>query len=106
MAGAAGGTVDCPCGRRVAVPTLSQLRGLPEVADPPAGAAERDRWFAWLSLTIGQIVSVVGCGASVTAAVLGPLLVEDVHGWAYLAAGVVGFFYSAGMYFVFARAKR
>jgi hypothetical protein len=106
MAGSAGATVNCACGRRVAVPALSHLRALPEVADPPTAAAEGDGWFAWLSLTIGQVVSVVGCGASVAAAVSGLLLAGGAWGWACVPAGVVGFFYSAGMYFVFTRARR
>lgn len=105
-AGAAGGSVDCVCGRRVAVPALSQLRSLPEVVDPHNQAAEVTSGFIRLSLTIGQIVSLAGCGVSVIVAVLGPLLIGDVRGWAQLPAGIVGFFYSAGMYFVFSRAKR
>jgi hypothetical protein len=108
-AGAAGTTVACVCGRRVSVPTLSRLRDLPEVAEPPlsaAAAAERDSWFATVALSVGALVSVVGCAASLIAATLGPVLAGHDWGWVYLPGGVVGFFYNAGLFLVFMRAMR
>lgn len=97
-----------------AAPRVRSNRGLPGCA--------------WVCLTVGQIVSVAGCVASLCPAVwavcvLCGLLpdgkrptspdqqppplpqIASYSGWV-VVGGVLGFFYSAGMYFVFDRAKR
>jgi len=75
--------------------------------------------FVWVSLTVGQVVSVLGCAASV----LTPFWYLAAHqesagdmqapraslGWEVLVVLLgtcIGFFYSAGMLIVFSRVKR
>jgi hypothetical protein len=89
---------------------------------PSAGV---DGWFPWVCLTVGQVVSLAGVVVSAGVAVWGlgqlvlpvaepaPLravpptpLAADYSGWARLAGGAVGFFYSAGLWLVFGRSKR
>jgi hypothetical protein len=70
---------------------------------------ETDGWFIRLSLSVGILVSVLGCITSILAAIWS--LWEIPTEWAssrslYLLGSVVGFFYSAGMGIVFARAMR
>jgi hypothetical protein len=102
-AGEAGTTVPCVCGRAVAVPSFSHLRGLPEAA-APAALRGPDGWFVWLSLTVGVALLLIACAASLLGAVLGPLLLG--WSWVSLAGCVLGFFYSAGMCVVFTRVRR
>lgn len=97
---------------------------------PGRTARAFESWFAWVCLTVGQVVSVAVCVACLMAAVWAVGVMcdlwpggaaaanpgsqpqpqpspthSDYNGWV-LIGGVLGFFHSAGMYFVFDRAKR
>jgi hypothetical protein len=65
LAGAAGSTILCVCGRSVAVPSLSHLRGLPEVVDPPTATSRlRKTWGGSLGnlfLAAAAVICALGC---------------------------------------------
>jgi hypothetical protein len=89
----------------------------------PAGAAwaGSQAWFPWLCLTVGQLVAFVLSAATLIAAVISlvrlrsylPLLrafgVDAEGAWLALgivAEGAVGFFFWAGLFIVFSKAKQ
>src|SRR5262249_34129386 len=87
------------------------------------GLGRSNHPFAWVCLTVGQVVSVLGCIGSVIypiwhfaigyaadgrppGAMQAP---PESPGWVVfvvILGACVGFFYSAGMFIVFCRAKR
>ena len=76
-------------------------------------ATQADGCFTALCLQVGQLVSLAGCIGCVWLAVWG--LVQLAQGGAgsamqsglvRLSGGIIGFFYSAGLWLVFSRTKR
>jgi hypothetical protein len=69
-----------------------------------------DNLFVWVCLTVGQVVSILGCAGSVIYPSWYLLNYwKESSGWGVLLAilgAVIGFFYSAAMCIVFNRASK
>ena len=89
------------------LPTYSG--GEPPLDTPPSQFWRLGSGFSLLCLTLGQVVSVLGCTVLPLVMFFDVLLVWKAD-WDRIAAmslcGVVAFFYSAAMYFVFTAVKR
>jgi hypothetical protein len=94
----------------------------PDAAD--ADASPSQGLFSWLCLTVGQVVSLLGCIAAPIATIVGIVQLRAMAGIpggvppgnasglktftvaAALVGGVVGFCFSAAMYIVFSHVKQ
>src|SRR5262249_37910153 len=86
-----------------------------EPARPGSLPEEAIDWFPWICLTVGQVLSVLGCVGALVATLMGfaaaanrskVLGIVEAGWFSTFLFGFCAFCYSAAMYIVFTQAKR
>jgi hypothetical protein len=74
----------------------------------PAARPKQDGIIVLFPLSVGMLVSLAGCAVSLVARASGLATFwwGDYRGGFYVAGGLIGFFYHAGMLIIFSRAGR